>query len=136
MSDAKFPYVARGNQRYQPFRSVTFNIDNGSGTTVDDVIFSDLPSDAYIVEVNAVYVEATDTAGAASANFSLGTTAGGVDVVAATALAASKAVGSATTSTIVAPRIAAGNALFARHTGIAATEAGQYYLQVLVLLQP
>ena len=136
MSDVKFPYVGRGNQRYQAFRSVTFNIDNGAGTTVDDVIFSDLPSDAYVVEVNAVYVEATDTAGAASANFKLGTAAGGAQIVAATALEVSKAVGSATTTTLAAQRIAAGSALFARHTGIAATEGGQYYIQVLVLLQP
>ena len=135
-NNEKFPYIGRGNQRLLAFRSKTFNIDNGSGTTDDDVIFSDLDFDAYVVNVTAVYVEATDTAGAASANFKLGTAAGGATVVAATALEAAKAVGAATTSTIVAGRVAAGGALFARHTGIAATEAGQYYLQVLVLPKP
>lgn len=136
MSKNLFPYIARGNQRLVPFRSKTFNIDNGSGTADNDVIFSDLPSDAYVVDVKAVYVEATDTSGAASANFRLGTTSGGTDVVAATPLAVSKAVGSSTDATIASGLIRAGGALFARHVGIAATEAGQYYLQVLVLLKP
>lgn len=132
----KFPYVARGNQRIEWFRSVTFNVDNGSGTTIDDVIFSDLDFDAYVVHVRAVYVEATDTSGAASANFKLGTAAGGATVVAATALEVSQSVGDATEATIVAGRVAAGGALFCRHTGIAATEGGQYYVQVGVLPVP
>jgi len=136
MSKNNFPYVARGDQRFQWFRSKTFNIDNGSGTTDDDVIFADLDKDAYVVHVRAVYVEATDTTGAASANFKLGTAAGGAQVVAATALEVLKSVGDATEATLVAGRVAAGGSLFARHTGIAATEAGQYYLQVGVLLEP
>jgi len=133
-----YPFLARGDQRFAVLRSKTFNIDNGSGTTDDDVIFADLDKEAYVMHARVVYVEATDTAGAASATVSLGSTAGGVDVVAATALEVSKAVGSATELTLVSggQRIAAGGALFARHTGIAATEAGQYYLQVLVLLKP
>lgn len=134
--DNKFPFIARGNQRIEWFRSKTYNIDNGSGTTDDDIIFSDLDFDAWVVHVRAVYVEATDTAGAASANFKLGTAAGGATVVAATALEVSKAVGSATEATVVAGRVAAGSALFCRHTGIATTEAGQYYVQVGVLAVP
>jgi hypothetical protein len=132
----KYPYTGRGDQRIAWFRSKTFNIDNGSGTTDDDIILSDLDKAAYVVHVRAVYVEATDTAGAASATFGLGTAVGGVTVVAATALEVSKAVGSATIATVVAGLVPAGGALFARHTGIAATDAGQYYLQVGVLLQP
>jgi len=132
-----FPYVARGDQRITWFRSKTYNIDNGSGTTDDDIIFSDLDKDAWVCHVRAVYVEATDTAGAASATFQLGTAAAGATIVAATALEVSKAVGSATEATVLAAaRVAAGGALFARHTGIAATEAGQYYLQIGVLLEP
>jgi hypothetical protein len=126
----KYPYIARGAQRYNVARSVTFNIDNGSGTTVDDVILSNLSKDIQIISVKAVYTEATDTTGAASANFKLGTTAGGTGIVGATALAVSKAVGSTTSATLAADRLAAGATLFARHTGIAATEAGQYYIQV------
>lgn len=110
-------------------RSKTFNIDNGSGTTDDDVIL--VPDRALVVlAVRAVYVEATDTSGAASANFKVGTAAGGEQIVAETALEVSKAVGSYTDGTIVAGAVAINGAIFARHTGIAATEAGQYYLQV------
>lgn len=138
MAKNPYPYIARGDQRFVTFRSVTFNIDNGSGTTIDDVIFSDLDKDAYVMHVRAVYVEATDTTGAAGANFKLGTAAGGAQVVAATNLEAAKAVGSATVASLVdgGEKVTAGGALFARHTGIASTEAGQYYLQVLVMLKP
>jgi hypothetical protein len=136
MSNQNFPYIARGNQRYLALRSKTFNIDNGSGTTDDDVIFSNLPTDAVVVSVQAVYVEATDTAGAASANFKLGTTAGGNGIVGATALEVSKAVGAVTSATLTANKIAAGGTLFARHTGVATTQPGQYYLSVLVMLKP
>lgn len=130
------PYIARGAQRYITFRSKTYNIDNGAGTTDDDLIFSNLPNDLYVIAIKAVYVEATDTAGAASANFKLGTTAGGTDIVAATALEASKAVGSTTSTTLAASTIAAGGALFCRHTGVAVTEVGQYYVQVVAMLKP
>jgi hypothetical protein len=136
MTAGNSTYVARGNQRFQLLRSKTFNIDNGSGSTDDDVLFSNLAYAVEIKSVKAVYVEATDTAGAASATVSLGTTAGGVDVVAATALEAAKAVGATTNYTIAQPVIAAGGTLFARHTGVASTEAGQYYLQVRVLVRP
>jgi hypothetical protein len=123
-------YVARGNQRFGLLRSKTFNIDNGSGSTDDDVILSNLAYAVEIKSVKAVYVEATDTTGAAAATIQMGTTVSGVDVVAATALEAAKAVGSTTGYTIVNGVIPAGSTLFARHTGVASTEAGQYYLQV------
>lgn len=138
MTAGNSTYIARGNQRFHLFRSKTFNIDNGSGTTDDDVIFSNLPYALEIKSVKVVYVEATDTTGAGSATVSLGTTAGGVDTVAATALEAAKAVGATTALTLVAAGAvyAAGSALFARHTGVASTEAGQYYLQVRCLPRP
>lgn len=137
MDKKGLPYIARGDQRIEWFRSVTFNIDNGSGTTVDDVIFADLDKDVHVVHVRPVYVEATDTSGAGSATYSLGSTAGGVDVVAAVALEVLKSVGDAGTAGVIASsRVAAGGTLFARHTGIAATDAGQYYLQVGVISVP
>jgi hypothetical protein len=123
-------YVLRGKQKYQFVKTANINIDNGSGTADNHVLFADLPFDVYIEDVRAVYVEATDTSGAASANFVLGTTAGGTDIVASTALEVSKAVGSSTQATIVANKVAAGEMLYVRHTGIAATEAGQYFVQV------
>jgi hypothetical protein len=130
------PYISRGKDRYKIARSKTFNIDNGSGTTDDDVIFANLSSDAFLIAVQAVYVEATDTTGAASANFKLGTTAGGTDIVGQTALGTSKAVGSTTSATITSDLVKAGASLFARHTGVGATEVGQYYLQVTYMRKP
>ncbi len=136
-NENKTTYVGRGAQRYMAFRSKTFNVDNGNGTTDDDVIFSGLPKRAYIVSIRPVYTEATDTTGAAAANWKVGTTAGGAEIVAATALVAAQAVGTAgTAGTLVATSVAAGGALFARHTGVATTEVGEYHLQVLVLLAP
>jgi len=112
-------------------KSKVFNIDNGSGTTDDDVILK--PSVAItILSTRVVYDEATDTAGAENATIQLGTAAGGEQLVAATALEASKAVGAQTALTLAtgAGAVAAGGAIFARHTGIAATEAGQYHLEI------
>jgi len=138
MTAGNSTYVARGNQRFHLFRSATFNIDNGSGTTADDVIFSNLPFAVEIKSIKVVYVEATDTTGAAAATIAVGSTAGGVDVVAAASLEAAKAVGATTALTVITAGavIASGGALFARHTGVASTEAGQYYLQVRVLPRP
>jgi len=130
------PYIARGKQRYNIFRSKTFNIDNGSGTTDDDVLFSNLSGAVDLITARLVYVEATDTTGAEVATIALGTTAGGVDVVAAVALTAAKAVGGTQTLTLVATRVAAGGALFARHTGVATTEVGQYYVEVEYMFAP
>lgn len=133
----KYPYIARGRQRYRIARSKTFNIDNGSGTTDDDVIFGGLASEVEIISIKPIYVEATDSSGAASANWKAGTTAAGGEIVAATALAVSKSVGDVgTAGTLVTNRLAAGASLFARHTGVATTEAGQYYLQVEYQVAP
>lgn len=132
---AKTPYIARGNQRVRTFHSLTFNIDNGAGTTIDDVIFN-LPYDCYIQDVRAIYTEATDTSGAASANFKLGISAGDNTRVAATALAPSKAIGATTVATVVLDYVPANTTLWVRHTGVAATEVGQYYIQVSIIAKP
>ena len=117
-------------------RSVeTINIDNGSGTTLDFFI-GVFPVPVEVKSVRAVYEEATDTAGAASATFQLGTAVGGAQIVAATALEVSKAIGSYTDATIAAGEVPANTMIVGRHTGIAATEAGTYFLQVeLAVLQ-
>jgi len=109
-------------------RSKQFNIDNGSGTTDDDYFVFDKAQ--RIVSVRAVYDSATDTAGAASANFKIGSAAGGAQYVAATALEVSKAVGTYTDATITLADVPANGMIAIRHTGIAATEAGTYYVQI------
>lgn len=133
---AKYPYVARGAQANRVYKSQIFNIDNGAGTTIDDVAFY-LDKDVEIISVRPVYTEATDTAGVASATYSVGTTAGGVDLVAATALDVSKAVGAVgAKAALVASVVPANTAVFIRHTGIAATEGGQYYVQIEYRVKP
>lgn len=133
----KYPSVGRGNQRVIVIRSTTpYNIDNGAGTTVDEVLSGGFPFETIMVDVRAVYTEATDTTGAASANFKLGVAAGGATLVAATALEAAKAVGSYTLATPLAVPIPANTPIFNRHTGVASTEVGQYYVQVTLLPKP
>ena len=134
--NTKSPFVARGNQRY--FHVITpaaFNVDNGAGTTVDYQLVN-LPFDAYVIDVRAIYSEATDTAGAASANFKLGVAAGGDTIVAATALEAAKAIGATTVATVAADYLPANTTLWVRHTGVAATEVGQYFVQVILMPKP
>jgi hypothetical protein len=105
--------------------SKEFNIDNGSGTTDDDLVLH-TTRPITIIRAQVVYTVATDTAGAASANVKIGTTAGGSGIVAATALQVSKAVGAKTSLTVVDGKVAADGNVWIRHTGIAATEAGNY----------
>lgn len=133
----KYPYVARGNQRLNTVRTKTYNIDNGSGTTDDDAVLYAV-EDLYIVDAGIIYEEATDTAGAASANVKIGTTAGGAEIVAATNLGVSKAVGAYTALALVTggELVKAGSTVRVRHTGVATTEAGQYCVQIRYLNKP
>lgn len=130
MTKSTGTYISRGKQKYLTVRNLdTINIDNGSGTTADYLLFY-TPDDIVIVDAYAVYVEATDTTGAQVATVSIGTTVGGVDIVNVNALAAAKAVGSTTALTLLATSVAASTTLFIRHTGIASTEAGTYFVQL------
>lgn len=103
-------------------RSQAFNLDNGSGTTVDEALIYAKDCPIRIVRVYAVYNEATQTV--AAGNFKLGSTAGGADYVAATAYENTKSVGAVTTATIVNDSIPVGGTLFVRHTGVAVTQTG------------
>jgi hypothetical protein len=133
----KYPHIGRGNQRFIRCRTLTpYNVDNGAGTTIDEVLTGGFPFDVFMVESRAVYTEATDTAGAASANFKLGITAGGATLVAATALEAAKAIGGYTVGEPLEVVIPANTPVFVRHTGVATTEVGQYYVEALFLPKP
>ena len=63
----------------------------------------------------------------------LGVAAGGATIVAATALEISKAIGDYTTATVVSDILPANTTLWVRHTGVASTEVGQYYVQVVLM---
>ena len=134
---SRYSYIGRGYQRtFVATTRTTFNIDNGAGTTADDASVGPYPFDCYIVSARAVYTEATDTAGAASANFKTGVSAGNASLMAATALEVSKAIGAYTAGTPLAVVVPANTTIWTRHTGIAATEAGQYFVEYQILPAP
>jgi hypothetical protein len=66
----------------------------------------------------------------AGASVKVGTTVGGVDLVAATNLENSKAVGTATALALASAAVAANTPICVRHTGIAATAAGKYRVHI------
>lgn len=108
-------------------KSTWFNLDNGAGTTIDDVLIR-ATRPIRIVACRAVYVDAT-TGTVAGGSWQVGTTLGGTDVVAATNYENTKAVGTATAGTVLAGAIAANASVFVRHTGVAITQAGQAYVE-------
>lgn len=109
-------------------KSMRFDLDNGAGTTVDDVILR--PDVAItIVAARIVYTDAT-TGTVAGGNAKIGTTVGGAEIVAATAYANASAVGTKTDMTIVSGAVAAGSPVIVRHTGVAVTQAGMAYVEI------
>jgi hypothetical protein len=121
--------------KIQRARSVWFNLDNGSGTTIDDVLLStSVP--ITILAARIVYVDVTSGTVAAG-NAKIGTAVGGAEIVAATAYGNSKAVGTTTELTLVAGanRISSGS-VFVRHTGVAATAVGQAYVEIEYTVDP
>lgn len=109
-------------------KSMRFDIDNGAGTTIDDVVLrADVP--ITITAARIVYTDAT-TGTVAAGNAKIGTTVGGAEIVAATAYENAKAIGTKTDMTIVAGAVAAAAPIFVRHTGVAATAAGQAYVEI------
>jgi hypothetical protein len=127
MSDT---YIPRGEGRRQVARSQWFNLDNGAGTTIDDVILRH--SQAVSVKAaRIVYVDAT-TGTVAAGTAGIGTTVAGVELVAATAYENTKAVGTTTAMVVKAAGafVAAGTPIIVRHTGVAITQAGQSVIEI------
>jgi len=123
-------YIPRGEGRRQIARSVWFNLDNGSGTTIDDVIlYSAQP--VSIKAARIIYVDAT-TGTVAAGTVGIGTAVAGVELVAATAYENTKAVGVVTALTLKAAAafVAANTPVIVRHTGVAATQAGQAVVEI------
>ena len=116
------------NARREVARSRMFNIDNGAATTLDEVL---IKATVAITLTSARIVYVTETTGTVAAgNVKLGTTLGGNDIVLATAFANGAVVGAQGTLSLAAAAIGAGGALFVRHTGVAATALGEYYVEV------
>lgn len=104
-------------------RSQFFDLDNGAGTTIDGLLIRH-PRPIAITQCRIVYQGAT-TGTVAAGNAKVGITVGGAEIVAATAYANAVAVGTTTAMTIVEGKVAAGVPVLARHTGVAATQAGE-----------
>lgn len=118
-------HILRGDAaRTHIARSKVFNIDNGAAATDDDA-FLIHPYPITIVSAKVLYTTAT-TGTVAAANVKVGTAVDGAQIVAATALGDTKAVGTTTPLTIVSGAVPANTMVVARHTGIAATAAGEY----------
>lgn len=122
------PLYDSPNAKLKTARSRAFNLDNGAGTTIDDVILR--PAHAfYPVAARIVYCDAT-TGTVAAGNATIGTTVAGAELVAATAYGDSKAVGTTTAMTLVTTaRQVAGTPVIVRHTGVATTQAGEAYVE-------
>lgn len=117
-----------GRQVRHQVRSESFDIDNGAGTTIDRVLLR--PSSAITITAARVVYDDATTGTVASATVKIGTTVNGAEIVAATALENSKAVGTATALTLVSGAVAADTPVIVRHTGIAATAAGRYVVEL------
>lgn len=72
----------------------------------------------------------TTTAGVDPATVQIGTTVGGAELVAATTLQESASIGDTLALVLASAAVAAASVLTVRHTGVAATVAGQYKVEL------
>lgn len=122
-------HILRGtNPRIHVARSRPFDLDNGSGTTVDDTILRHSQA-ITIIAARIVYTGAT-TGTVAAGNAKIGTSVGGAEIVAATAYGNTKAVGTTTAMVLASSAVAADTPVIVRHTGVASTVAGEAYVEV------
>ena len=122
------PLYKSPNAKYKIARSQNFDIDNGAGTTKDDCILRHSKS-IFIYSARIVYTGAT-TGTIAAGTAQIGTTVGGEEIVAAAVYENSKAVGFKTALTLVISEVAADTPILVRHTGVAATAAGEAYIEI------
>jgi hypothetical protein len=122
-------YIPRGDVPItDTVKSRLFNIDNGAGATLDDVIIR--PATNITLKAARVVYTTEQTGTVAAASVRVGTAVNGQQIVASTALENSKAVGTVTALSLVATEVAAGTPIIVRHTGVAITAAGEYYVEL------
>ena len=121
-------YISRGRDKVKTVKSQIFNIDNGDGVTIDETL---IRSTKRLKLLAARIVYDTETAGTVAAgSVAIGTAVGGAQIVAATNYTNSKTVGATTAMTLVTDDVAANTPIIVRHTGIAATAAGQAHVEL------
>ena len=115
-------------QEFNVARSVDFNLDNGAGLTIDDVIFR-LVKAITITRASIVYTNAVS--GAVSAGFiRLGTTVAGQQIAADHNYENTKAIGGKTNILLASAVVNADQPLHVRHTGVAATQPGFAHVEI------
>lgn len=124
------PLYKSPNAKIHTARSPEINLDNGNGTTRDYLLLRHSKQ----VTVRKAEIEYTDatTGTVAAATAQIGTTAGGEEIVAATNYENTKNIGTVTAMTLVSggETVPAGTPIFVRHTGVAATQAGQAHVVI------
>jgi hypothetical protein len=109
-------------------KSQVFDLDNGAGTIIDDVIMR-LSRAVTLTAARVVYVDA-QTGTVAAGTVQLGTTQGGDELVSAKNYENGKAVGAVTNLTLASAAVAANQAIHVRHVGVAATQAGKAFVEI------
>lgn len=133
MSDTYRPRAAGARLSAQ---SIAFDLDNGSGITVDDVVLKH-SQDISIKAARIVYSDAT-TGTVAGGSVIVGTTLAGDELVALTNYEDAKAVGTATalTLTAAAAHVPAGTAIFVQHSGVDSVQAGFAHVELEYTVLP
>ncbi len=121
-------YRQANRQTTHRVRSVWLDLDNGAAATIDDVVAK--PQVAITVTAARVIYQDATTGTVAGGDVRLGTALAGSEIVAATNYENTKAVGTKTELTIAAGAVAADGSVFIRHTGVAATQAGQAAVEI------
>lgn len=123
-----FPLYKSPNSKIKIAKSRPFDLDNGGGTTVDDCIL--LHSKAVLLLAARIVYTGATTGTVAGANAKIGTTVGGAEITAATAYGNAATVGTKTAMTLLVSTVAANTMICVRHTGVAATQAGEAYVEI------
>lgn len=122
------PLYKSPNAKIKITRSQNFDLDNGAGTTKDDSVLRHSKA-IQLLNARIVYTGAT-TGTVAAGTASIGTTVGGAEIAVATAYENAKAVGVKTAMTLLVTQVAADTPIFVRHTGVAATQAGEARVEI------
>ncbi len=120
--------VGIADNAFNVAKSREFNLDNGAGTVIEDII-TGLSVAVTITAVRIVYTDATSGTVAAG-NVRVGTSLGGTQIAAATAYQNAVAVGTRQALTLVSGVVPANGVVHVRHTGVAATQARKAFVEI------
>ena len=123
-------WVLQGNTGVLIVRS---SLIDASGNDGEQVIFNAVTA-SEVIEAGLIWEEATDTTGSEAGDVAIGTTTGGVDIVANTAYGVSQASGAYQALTITDGGLDAGDSVFASHDDSGA-EVGTFRFQLKIRVE-